>query len=631
MRERTVQLSAPRAESAYRVAVVGSGPRGLMAVERMAARLAERPVRRPVEILLIDAVEVGAGRIYRTNQPPWFLLNTVAGMVSAFSGLPDDGPTRAGSGPSLYEWWRTIDPVNASPDGYAARADYGRYLRFVLDAVEGGLPDTTTLRRIRARVADLQSTGTGYLLTLTGGESLAVDRVVLTTGHSQPELTGPLRDLAEFAADRPRLRYLRGDSAADMPLDAIPAGTPVGVLGLGLSFYDVMAAFSLGRGGRFTEADDGGLRYHPSGREPVLVAGSRSGMPLPARGCNQKPPRFGYRPVLFTEQRVRRNSVRALDFRADVLPWLLAEIDLVYYATALRQRFDAARAAAFTSAVAARAELPDVVAIAAEHGIADLPRLNLDALARPFADRSFPDRPSFERELASIIRRDLVDADRGNVDSPLKAALDVLRDCRRFICQLVDYSGLTPSSHRDDFLGWYVPRSAFLAAGPPSSRLRQLLALIECGVLRVIGPRARFACDAASGRFTVSSPQVAGAEVAVDVVIDARIPYPDLPRDLSPLTRRLRERGIWTGYVNGDGAEAFHTGGVAVTGSPYHPVARDGEPDTGLYVVGIPTEHTRWFMQVGSNRPGLWGDFVHDSDAIAADVLAAADWERVSA
>jgi methylaspartate mutase epsilon subunit len=61
-----------------------------------------------------------------------------------------------------------------------------------------------------------------------------------------------------------------------------------------------------------------------------------------------------------------------------------------------------------------------------------------------------------------------------------------------------------------------------------------------------------------------------------------------------------------------------------VTATPYHPIGRDGRADPGLYVLGIPTEHTRWFMQAGSNRPGFWTDFFTDADAIARDALAAA-------
>lgn len=608
----------------YRIAVIGSGPRGLMVTERLAARLATDPVPGTVELLLIDAVEVGAGRIYRTDQPEWFLMNTVAGQISAFSGVPDAGPSRAGAGPSLLEWWSSVDPDCPGPDGYAPRAVYGRYMRFVLDAVEAGLPENARLRRTNARVDNLLRTRDGYRLTLSDGTHLEVDRVVLTTGHSVPEPTGEHKTFSEFAAARPHLRYIAGDSPADMPLEAIPAGSTVGVIGLGLSFYDIMAALTEGRGGRFDETGDGRLRYRPSGDEPMLVAGSRSGVPVLARGHNQKPPTYSYRPLLFLPERVRRGRSAPLDFRSDILPWLLAEIDLVYYGTALRRRYGVETAAKFAEDVADRASdgVPDVAAIARRFGEVGLLRIDLDALARPFAGRSFASLPAFERELVRLLLRDLEHAAEGNVDSPLKAALDVMRDTRWVIRQLVDFSGLHPLSHRTDFLGWYVPRANFLAAGPPAVRLRQVLALLECGLLRIAGPETAFTCDPGSDRFLISSPRVKGSRFTAETLIDARIPNPDLRLDTNPLARSLREQGIWTSYVNGQGDGAFDTGGVAVTTSPYHPVDRDGRADDGLYVLGIPTEHTRWFMQVGSSRPGMWSDFVHDADDIAAHALS---------
>ncbi|GLF98492.1 FAD/NAD(P)-binding protein [Streptomyces yaizuensis] len=616
----------PDASGAHRVAVVGSGPRGLSVVERLAARLAAEPRDglRPVEIFLIDPVEVGCGRIWRSDQPEWFMMNTVADEISAFSGIPDDGPHRAGAGPSFGEWWRATDPDHPGPNSYAPRAVYGRYMRYVLSAARDGLPAGVRLHEVRLSVEDLVPTGGGYRLRLSDGSRLFADRVVLTTGHARPGPSGEQRELAEFAAAHPRLRHLRGDSAADMPLCDVPAGSAVGVLGLGLAFYDVMAAFTIGRGGSFKEGGDGRLVYVPSGREPVLVAGSRSGMPLPARGRNQKSATNPYRPVLFTAERVRHGRAAGpVDFRADVMPWLRAEMSLVYYAAHIRHRSGARAAEAFTAELAlpVGAPLPDVAAVAGRHGAGDLPPLDLDRLARPFAGRSYPDHAAFESELLAVIRRDLEEAAKGNVGSPLKAALDVLRDTRWVIRAFVDYGGLDPRSHRDDFLGWYVPRSAFLAAGPPPVRLEQTAALIASGVLRIVGPGTRFVPDPASGRFVAHSPQIAGSRVTVDTVLDARIPTPDVRRDPSPLTRRLRERGIWTSYVNGFGEEAFDTGGVAVTASPYHPIGSDGTADTGLYVLGIPTEHTRWFMQAGSSRPGIWSDFVYDADAIAGDAL----------
>ena len=127
-----------------------------------------------------------------------------------------------------------------------------------------------------------------------------VDRVVLTTGHAFPELDGEHARLAAPAVRRPpsgcplRAWGLRGGHGSERPV----GGSVVGVLGLGLSFYDVMAALTIGRGERFEAAGDG-LQYEPSGREPLVVAGSRSGVPVPARGCNQKPPDYVYVPLLF--------------------------------------------------------------------------------------------------------------------------------------------------------------------------------------------------------------------------------------------------------------------------------------------------------------------------------------------
>lgn len=152
-------------------------------------------------------------------------------------------------------------------------------------------------------------------------------------------------------------------------------------------------------------------------------------------------------------------------------------------------------------------------------------------------------------------------------------------------------------------------------------RLRQALALMDAGVLRVVGPGVRVAADPGLGCFTVSSPQVAGSLGRVDHVIDARVPVPHLERDPAALTRNLRARGVWTEFVNRDADQTFRTGGVAVTPSPFHPVDRTGRIDAGLYVIGVPTENTRWFTQVGFGRPGPWGDFVRDADAIAAHAL----------
>jgi hypothetical protein len=613
---------------ARRIAVVGSGPRGLGVLERLAARLMASPPEGLVDLYLIDACTFAGGRVWRSEQPDWFLMNTAAGEITMFSGPQDDDPVRPGAGPSLAEWWASVDPPAASPEGYAPRSLYGRYLQYMLESVDRSLPAGVRLHLVRGFVEDLEPTAAGYRLSLAGGGSLTADKVVLTTGHTLPALGEAEQRLADFARERSHLAYVRGDSAADMPLESISASATVGIIGLGLSFYDVVFALTVGRGGEFVEGADGNVAYRPSGAEPVLVAGSRSGMPVLARDVDRRP--VALKPLLFTEDRVLAGADReALDFRRDVFPLLVAEMDLAHHATQLRAVGGLAAEAEFLREVEAAAAAdpgrPDVCALAVSHGIGEHEHFDFEGSRRPFADRHFCGQEAFQKELVRQLRTDLERTERGNYADPVKAALQVIRDTRSVIRSLTDFGGLLARSHRDDFIGWFSPATVFLAAGPPLARARCLLALVESGTVRVVGPETRFLADPACDRFVLESPHVENSRVEADILIDARIPIPNVAADTSPLTRRLLERGIWTEFVNRRGPRPFHSGGVAVTKAPFHPINHHGVPNPDLYVLGIPTEHTRWGTQVGNGTPGPWNKFLQHADAIAQDALAGLD------
>jgi methylaspartate mutase epsilon subunit len=300
----------------------------------------------------------------------------------------------------------------------------------------------------------------------------------------------------------------------------------------------------------------------------------------------------------------------------------------MYHLTEIRGRLGQEDADLFVKlAVAAAAEsaAPDkaVVREAAHFGVGDPDSVDLNAWARPFAGRHFTDRAAYHEAVVALIRDDIVEAEKGNVDGPVKAALDVLRDVRPVIREAVDLSGLTAHSHQHDFIGSFVPISSHLAAGPPVERLRQVLALLNAGVLELAGPGAEFGTDRDLAHFTVWSPLVGQLPVQLDAIIDARIPSPDVRRDSSALIRQLLGNGTITSYVNVDDS-AFDTGGMAVTDAPFRLVNSHGEAIPDLYALGIPTEHTRWFTQVGSSRPGAWGEFMTDADSIAEASIAGA-------
>jgi len=604
--------------SGYAVAVVGTGPRGISILERLGARLLGRRPAQPLTIYAIDADEVGSGRVWRSGQPRWLSMNNRSGEITMFSGPADEGAWRPGAGPTFAEWWRRMDARFPGPGAYAPRSVYGRYLRFVLDVVETNLPPGVDLVRIHGMVSGIEKRG-GRFELLVGDRAVTCDRIAVCSGHPREQSDQSGRFVSTGWTNPERLRYRTAartceDSAR---CGVFPRGV-TGILGLGLTFHDVLAALTVGRGGRFAGSGEECV-YVPSGDEPdLIVAGSRSAMPIPARGISQRPFDFKYRPRLFTADRIARlRSAGPLDFRADVLPWLEAEANLAFW----RRRLGPDAFARFERSLAhlplaAADVMPALRQAAADLGCAHA--LSLEDLAHPFAGRAFASRDEFRRAFERLLLDDVAEAMRGEVDSALKAAMEVVRDVRPTVRAAVDFGGLTAASHKD-FVEHIGPMLAFLSTGPSVVRSRHLLALMRCGLLEILGPQARF--TAHDGGFVGSSPAVAGYSVFCSDVVDARVRPPDLERSACPMTRKQRDAGAWRPHVR-VGDPAFRTGGIDVTRAPYHPIATDGSVERRMYLLGIPTESTRWFMQVGIGRPGPWGDFFRDADAIAQAALS---------
>ena len=607
-----------------RIAIIGSGPRGMSVLERLAARLAAQDAEQLVELYLIDDGYVGTGRIWHINQSSSLLMNTIAQEISAFSGAWDNEEPRPGCGPSFAQWWTVHRDDYDQFGGYGPRAYYGEYLLYVLAVIEKALPPNVSLHNVTARVDRLDESGEFHLLHLSGEQTIQVDATVLATGHPVNRLNGLEKELADFAVATPSVTFMSGGSVADMDLDSIASGQTVGIIGMGLTFYDLMGEFTIGRGGRFTTEKDGSLSYHPSGREPCLFAGSRSGMFIPARGFNQKQYNYEYEPAIFTLERAYSIRQRGnVHFDRDALPLLEAELTLVHAETRFFLEKGAEAAQQLRSQVIERrAEtVAAVIEEAKALGLDEPFRVDLYRLAAPFQGRTFSSPEAFTTTLQSALAADHAEAMRGNVDSPLKAALDVVRNTRSVIRAFVDFGGLDPDSHRLEFLSHFSPVSGFLSAGPPAFRGQQLQALMRAGIVNVVGPSVMFEPSSDDGCVYMHSPQVQGSTIAVQTVIDARLPMTDITRDCSELTRSLLENGIFVPFVNGSGDKAFETGGVDITLSPFHPIRADRTVARHLYVLGIPTEHCRWFMQSGSSRPHKWIDFMIDADAIASDIL----------
>ncbi|MFB7472628.1 FAD/NAD(P)-binding protein [Kitasatospora sp. NPDC056184] len=626
------------------ICVIGAGPRGLSVLERLCANERTGPAGATVTVHVVDPAPPGAGRVWRPDQSRHLLMNTVASQITVYTddSVRIEGPVEPG--PSLYEWATSLvqegsspgrparhddqtlaEAADLGPNTYPTRAFYGQYLHDAFRAVVAAAPPSVTVRVHRSRAVAMADAhglpGGPQGVRLEDGTRLnRLDAIVLAQGHVPTRLTPREARTASLARIH-HLDYVTPANPADVRITTRP-GQSVLLRGLGLNFFDHMALFTLGRGGHF-ERVDGALVYRPSGTEPKLYATSRRGIPYHARGENEKGAYGRHLPRLLTtevvaalRERVRRGE--PVRFATDLWPLVAREVEAVYYGALLTAKARGTERAEFTDRFLTAG---DPAAVLDAYGLPENERWSWERLSRPYAGREFTDRADFRGWLLGHLRQDVAEARAGNLSGPLKAALDVLRDLRNEIRLAVDHGGIEGTSYRDDLDAWYTPLNAFLSIGPPTERIEQLIALIEAGVVELLGPGTEIRIDPVDPAFTAHSTAVPGPPVRASVLVEARLPEPDLRRTEDPLLRHLLDTEQCAPYRIPGEHGGYQTGGLAVTERPYRLLDARGRAHPRRFAYGIPTESVHWVTAAGI-RPGVDSVTLGDSDAIARAVLA---------
>ncbi len=228
-----------------RVAVIGTGPKGLFAIERLLARSRSEPLA----VVAFDPRPPGEGAAYATSQPDWLRLNVNSTIV--------DAGWRSGPWPSP-PWLVAFDQWRAGPgsDPFAPRRKVGDYLGWVWRGLVANLPEHTTLTHRAQRVTAVEA---GPRWSVDGEN---YDEVLLATGHAD-DWPGALRH---------RWHGHERLVPAVFPLDGLADVRPndaVAVRGAALTFLDAVLTLTQGRGGRFEGT--GPLRYEPCGGEPAVI------------------------------------------------------------------------------------------------------------------------------------------------------------------------------------------------------------------------------------------------------------------------------------------------------------------------------------------------------------------------
>lgn len=591
------------------ITLIGAGPRGLMLLGRLISWQRTRYPQRQLTIFLVDPYPIG-GRVWKIDQDPNLIMNTAAAQITLFTDQTVTGVGPFIAGPDLSTWALTLaadyldahpeinnrsilmrQAANLGPNSYASRALYGVYQQWFFD-LQKYQAGTNIITYKQQTVNRLDKKAAGFTVT-TDQESWQTDQVVMALGNLKNSLTRDQKALHDYAQTH-QLFYLEPGFPEEGDLSGIEAQSPVIIRGLGLSFFDLMSRLTEGRGGQFQKAPDGLLVYHPSGREPHIFAGSRRGFPYRAKGRNQKGPGEEWQPHFLTPQQIDAWQTHGEVSGQTFWEALQHEAELIYYRLLLPQRYPEIDEAAFE-----RDFIADPVATLGALPIAAKDRLDWDALADP--TKAHPSGQPYQDFMRHYLRQDAQEAMRGTKTGPLTSALEVLRDMRDPIRQLVERNLLSQDQYLDFFLRWFNSLNDFLSIGPPALRIDQLQALMGAGIVTILPPGMQI--KGIDGQFLLKTPSDPKFSLQAKTLLEARVPAVNAPTAQNPLVQQLLHDGYAHTYelqLNAD--KRFQSGAIAIDRQTQQLLDQKEHPQAGLFFWGVPTEGVHW-LTTASPRP----------------------------
>jgi hypothetical protein len=359
----------------------------------------------------------------------------------------------------------------------------------------------------------------------------------------------------------------------------------------------------------------------------------RSGLPFTAKSVTGKDRTDVYKPLICTDEALATLSGRMnlVDVRRELLPLLFAEMYARYYA---QTAFQASGARADGAAVREQLRAAwdegrfdaELARLAARYG-------NFDAAELFFGHQpKYQCSDDYEQFVYQSVADDLREAEVPDGASPVKSAGQVFRIYRDRMRSVVEQGGLSLDSYLD-FNADICSRLHRLVAGPPALRSRQLLALMDAGVVRTpYGPapaRGLAVSDRepAAARTRISSTGFERSYVDdVEVVIKGHLEEPRIAGSASQLLTQLYRRGRVSQFRYGEVA----VGSVDLTPDS-HPIDIEGRPQATISMFGVLTEGVRHFTAyIPSPRSRIRA--FEDLGACVAEILSdACVGERLAA
>ena len=561
-------------------------------------------------------------------------MNTVIDQITLFN---DDSIENGGKplpGPNLRQWlagqaatFLAAHPEFDSfyqqevarlkqPGDFASRGMMGVYAAWFFEWLTQRVRQNQTLTFTQQAVTQVTPIGQKFQLTLADGMQILSDQVVMALGHSDDYLSEEEAGFKTFAAEN-QLKYVAPMHPAEADLSAFDENDTIIVRGLGLSFFDYLSALTVGKGGQFVRNAAGELDYIPSGHEPHVIAGSRGGFPLHARGVNEKDtselyvPKFFTLPALDALRAAGGGHLQYDDFEKLVVKELTYKYILNQLAIMPNRlpydQAEALRQALLTS--------DDLTATAKAFGLDDIPVFDIDLIRNPARDLDAA--VDYATWFKTYLRADIADAKLGNKHAPFAGTFDIMRDIRDRIRYVIEHEYFDADEY-EKFLRQFKPFDVSVSVGPPLERIEQLLALIEAGIFEVTAPQIHV--DTEGQQFVARD--VRQQEFRGNALIEARLGATDIAISRNPVIENLRQQGLLVQptRTRADGS-TYQIGAATFDRQTFEVIDQNGNKVPHLYIYGITLEGLKWFGTV-IPRPGVNTVILREAAWIAQRILA---------
>ena len=605
------------------IGIIGLGPRGLNLLERLLANISvhDHHMETRLHLHIIEPGPLGCG-VHAMDQPRSLLVNTVANQITMYAdeSVKDAGP--ALDGPCFYTWARNenykydetsrtytqLTGRTIQANDYLPRALFGQYLHATANTILKKLQahcDITIHAQEAIKITPCLNQA--YLVTLQDNTSIHLNALFLTTGHSTNVFDQHDEAMLQKISTRTQVNPYLGWVVNPYPIAQVTAAMDknmaVAIEGFGLTATDIISELTIGKGGQFKIIDKQHYQYIRSGHEPQkIVVYSKSGLPFAGRATNQKGASTQYKAQFFTLEALQERRIKQgvginqqLDFEKHVLPLLQLEMRYCYALTYFKKQTQDHNAMMdYSQSWIMHQNNSQMLNTLEDKVCQPEQRFNWQSIMDPFPHECFASESAYHAWIIGYLKQDIEQSVEGNVNNPVKAAYDVLRDLRDTIRAAIDFGGLTPESHAL-FMTKYMPVMNRISVGPPKERIMELLALIEANVVDIdVGRAPQIKLEETTGKFHIQGQNIhEGTPRVVDTIIKARIASPDPRKDQSRLMQNALQSGLFRPFMNGD----YHPGGIDID-KEFHTINQHGAVNPDLFALGTPTEGPKFYTYI---------------------------------